>query len=272
MPSPGWHYRAAALSHRTGGRGHCYPRPCEAWERVGGRQARPGEGMGAKSLFYLPKFNSHPKNQGILNLDMKQIIKPLKTIKKMEEGYPVTIAAIGDSLTYGWLADKGYLDYLKEMLSLKYPNCRLNLINRGIPGDTAFGGLNRLENDVLKQKPDAVFIQFSLNDAFSGYSAAEFGKNIQEIIDRIKNSIEADVILITSIYLGYSAEGETADIYYNVLEKIAENNKIPIAKVHKYWEKHINNIAHFRTLIQSDLVHPNKDGYKLMAEAIMEIF
>jgi acyl-CoA thioesterase I len=199
-------------------------------------------------------------------------MKPLKTIKKMEEGYSVTIAAIGDSLTYGWLADKGYLDYLKEMLSSKYPDCKLNVINRGIPGDTAFGGLNRLENDVIKQKPDVVFIQFSLNDAFSGYSPTDFGRNIQEIIDRINNSIKADIILLTSIYLGYGSEGEIADIYYNMLEEIAENNKIPIAKVHKYWEKHINDKAHFLTLVQGDLVHPNEDGYKLMAEAIMEIF
>lgn len=199
-------------------------------------------------------------------------MKALKTIKKMEEGYSVTIAALGDSLTYGWLADKGYLDYFKEMILSKYPDCRLVINNRGIPGDTAFGGLNRLEDDVLKLKPDAVFIQFSLNDAFSGYSPAEFGRNIQEIINRVNASIDADIIIITSIYLGYGAEGEIADVYYNVLEKIAEKNKIPIAKVHKYWEKNIVDKAHFRTLVQSDLVHPNEDGYKLMAEAIMEIF
>ena len=43
-------------------------------------------------------------------------MKAIKTIKKLEEGYTVTIAALGDSLTYGWLVNKGYLDYFKEML------------------------------------------------------------------------------------------------------------------------------------------------------------
>jgi hypothetical protein len=52
MPSPGRRYRAAALSHASRGRGHCYPRPPERWERVGGRQARPGEGMGAYSVCF----------------------------------------------------------------------------------------------------------------------------------------------------------------------------------------------------------------------------
>ena len=79
-----------------------------------------------------------------------------------------------------------------------------------------------------------------------GYSPSEFGKNIQEIVDRINGSIEAEIILITSIYLGFLPEGETVDKYYNVIEKIADKNKIPVAKVHKYWENHIKDISRFQ--------------------------
>ncbi|MFH0975455.1 MAG: GDSL-type esterase/lipase family protein [Spirochaetota bacterium] len=195
-----------------------------------------------------------------------------KTIKKMEQGNPVTIAALGDSLTYGWLVDKGFLDYLKEMLLEKYPDCSLNIINKGIPGDTASGGLGRLERDVIKHKPDAVFVQFALNDAFTGYSPSEYSKNIQGIISRLNEKLDVDIIIITSIYMGYNIESEVAKIFYNVLENIAVKNNIPIARVDKYWEGHIKDKTHFRTFVQEDLVHPNEDGYKLMAEAIMEIF
>lgn len=199
-------------------------------------------------------------------------MKPIKTIKKMEEGHDVTIAAIGDSLTNGWLENKGYLDYIAEMLKHKYPHSTLTIINKGIPGDTALGGLNRLENDILSQKPDAVFIQFALNDAFLGFSPSEYRKNIQGIIDRIKGALKADIILITSTFLGYELGGDVANIFYGVLDKIAEKNEIPIAKVHEYWEKHIDSKDHFRTFVQNDFIHPNEKGYRLMAEAIMEIF
>ena len=189
----------------------------------------------------------------------------------MKQGDPVTIVALGDSLTYGWLVSKGYLDYLKEMLENKY-HCRLDFVNKGIPGDTAFGGLNRLDKDVLEKRPDTVFIQFALNDAFLGYSALEFEGYIQRIVDIINERTTADIVLITSIYLGYGMEGDVSNIFYNVLDKIAQINKISIVKVHDYWKKHIDNEAYFRTLVQNDFLHPNEEGYKLMAEAIMEIF
>ncbi len=199
-------------------------------------------------------------------------MKPHATITKMEEGLPVTIAALGDSLTYGWLEGKGYLDFLNEMLKEKYKNCNLNIINKGIPGDTAFGGLNRLDDDIIMQNPDTVLIQYALNDAFTGYSPSEFSKNIKEIIDRINGAIKTDIVLITSIYLGFGYGGDVADIFYNVLDKIAERQKIPIAKVHEYWKKNIPDKVHFQKYVHDDFMHPNEDGYRLMAEAIMEIF
>ena len=192
----------------------------------------------------------------------------------LNEGSPITIAALGDSLTAGWLVKKGYLDYLQEMLLKKYPESGLNIINRGVPGDTAQGGRERLERDILSgmDKPDAVFIQFALNDAFTGYSPSEFRENIQEIIDRINENTDAEIILITSVYLGFGFGGDAAKTFYNVLDSIAEKNKIPIVRVDEYWKKNIVDRDHFLDFVQSDQLHPNENGYKLMAEAIMEIF
>ena len=39
------------------------------------------------------------------------------------------------------------------MLRLKYPGSRFKLINKGIPGDTADGGLYRLREDVIDYDP-----------------------------------------------------------------------------------------------------------------------
>lgn len=200
------------------------------------------------------------------------MIKPEKIIEMFKEGSPVTIAALGDSLTSGWLVKKGYLDYLQEMLLNKYPRTKLNIINRGVPGDTARGGRERIEKDILTGKPDAVFVQFALNDAFTGYSPSEFRENIQEIIDRVNEDTEAEIILITSTYLGFGFGGDAAKTFYNVLESISEKNKISIVRVDEYWKKNIVDRDHFLNFVLDDHLHPNENGYKLMAEAIMEIF
>ena len=68
------------------------------------------------------------------------MIRPEKTIAKLKSGEDVKIVAIGDSLTYGWQVSKGYLDFLKEMLRKRYPKAAFQIVNKGIPGDTASGG------------------------------------------------------------------------------------------------------------------------------------
>jgi lysophospholipase L1-like esterase len=194
-----------------------------------------------------------------------------KTIHKLKTGQDLKIVALGDSLTYGWMVEKGYLDFLKEMLIAKYPKSILKIINRGIPGDTAEGGLRRLHDHVLKADPDLVFIQFALNDAFSGYPVERFQSNIMTITGKIKDDTSSETLLLTSTALD-DRDKHIAEKYYSSLKDIAEKEDIPIVLVHEYWEKRISEGIQFSTLVQADHVHPSVEGYRLMAEAIVEAF
>lgn len=199
------------------------------------------------------------------------MIRPERTIEKLKSGSPVVIVALGDSLTYGWMVSKGYIDYLKHMLNNKYPGNGLRIINRGIPGDTAQGGVHRLQGDVIRHKPDCVFIQFGLNDAFVGYSPENYNDNINLIIQGIRESTDSEIILISSVCLDGERENVFIGRFYKQLEDLAELYRLPIARVHRYWKKKISEGVDFNSLVQFDGVHPNTRGYKLMAEAIMEI-
>ncbi len=212
----------------------------------------------------------------IINKDyfrgQKEIVKPTDTIQKLKHGTPVTIAALGDSLTYGWMVNKGYISFLEDMICEKYPGCRLTILNRGIPGDTAQGGLSRLQNDVIKYKPDLVFIQFALNDAFSGYTPEQYKNYISVIIDQITEGTDAEIFLVTSVCLIDQMANRRANSFYDILDELASDNELPIAMVHEYMRKKIDNELQLEHLIQSDGVHPNDDGHRLMAEAVMEVF
>jgi acyl-CoA thioesterase-1 len=199
-------------------------------------------------------------------------MKPVKTIGRLKSGEKTTIAALGDSLTQGWMVRKGYIDFLEEMLREAYPQSRFQLVNCGIPGDTAEGGLCRLRDDVLDLNPHCVFVQFALNDAFCGYSAAQFKKYIQHIINEIRDDGDAEIVLITSGYVGNSRETHFVGEFYRQLEILGEENGLPVARVHEYWKKRIYEDVEFRTLVQGDLVHPTVEGYRLMAEAVMQLF
>ena len=195
----------------------------------------------------------------------------VKTKRKLSAGNLFTIAALGDSLTYGWMVEKGYLDFLKEMLSAKFSGCVLKIINRGIPGDTADGGLRRLQKHIISVNPDLTLVQFALNDAYSGYPLEEFENNITAIIEGTKNHTSSELILTTSSSLE-GVEKKFTYRYYDCLKDIPEKENVPIALVHEYWEKKISEGKPFSSLVQEDRVHPTVEGYRLMAEAIMQLF
>jgi lysophospholipase L1-like esterase len=199
-------------------------------------------------------------------------MKPLKTIEKLRSGAPVTMAAIGDSLTAGWMARKGYVDFLKEMLREQYPQCRLTFFASGVPGDTADFGLYRLDTDVLRHEPDCIFVQYAINDAGYGFTVDQFRYNIQGIIDKIRLACEADIILVTSGHIGDHWESHFAESFYDQIEALAETNGLPVARVHEYWRQKIASGVDFGSLVQYDQVHPTVAGYRIMAEAIMLLF
>ena len=198
--------------------------------------------------------------------------KARNTIAKLKSGSPVKMVAIGDSLTYGWMTQKGYLDFLQEMLGQRYPEASLLIVNQGIPGDTAQGGLQRLQADVIRQRPDCVLIQFALNDAYLGFSPEGFAKNIREMVREISGTSDAEMVLLTSVWIENLFEIGPALEFYDQIETIADENKLPLARVHTYWKQKIDSGLNAEGLVQFDGVHPTVEGYKLMAEAVCEVF
>jgi lysophospholipase L1-like esterase len=199
-------------------------------------------------------------------------MKPERTIAKLIAGTPIVMVAFGDSLTYGWMVSKGYLDYFKERIAEKYPDSKVSLINRGIPGDTAQGGSQRVERDVIRRKPDCTLVQYALNDAFVGYSHEQFKANIEMIVTNIREQCESEIVLVSSVCLGSEKENAFIERFYNQLEALACDYQLSFARVHEYWKKKISEGVDFESLVQFDNVHPNTEGYRFMAEAVMEVF
>ncbi|MDQ1278359.1 MAG: acyl-CoA thioesterase [Thermodesulfobacteriota bacterium] len=123
----------------------------------------------------------------------------------------------------------------------------MTIVRKGIPGDTADNGLYRLCYDILEYNPDCVLIQYAINDAFMGYTSRQFRSTIQEIIEEIQADGDADIVLVTSSYIGDNADAEIIDEFHRQLEEIG-------------------------TLVQYDMVHPTEDGYRFMAEALVALF
>jgi len=200
------------------------------------------------------------------------MVKPVNTINKLKKGEPVTIVALGDSLTYGWMVDTGYVDYFYDFLKIQYPGATITIFNKGVPGDTADGGLHRVGYDVIPYNPDCVLIQFALNDCVYGYTPDIFGNYIRAIISTIQQKIQCDIIIITSVWFGESPEAQNAYTFYDMLITIANKYNLPIAMTHQYWEDAVKKGTPLHELVQFDGVHPTEEGYYIMSLALQELF
>ncbi|MGQ9842293.1 MAG: SGNH/GDSL hydrolase family protein [Spirochaetota bacterium] len=200
------------------------------------------------------------------------MIKPVNTIEKLVQGQCVTIVALGDSLTYGWMVDKGYIDYFYDFLKSYYSAALIKIINKGIPGDTADGGLHRVSYDVISYNPDCVLIQFALNDYACGYSPHVFGNYIRAIINAIQAKLSSDIVLVTSVWFGDFPEATQAYKLYDTIVSIADEYKLPVSKTHEYWKNAINKGTPLKELVQIDGVHPTEEGYYIMSRALRDLF
>jgi lysophospholipase L1-like esterase len=203
---------------------------------------------------------------------MYDMLKCEHSIQKLENGTRLIIAALGDSLTFGWMVQEGFIDILDKMLREKYPNADFTIINRGLPGGTAQEGIFRMQRQIIDEHPDLVTVQFGLNDALSGYSPEDFYNNMKHIVNTLQKDTRAEILLMTSPLIYDEDMMRLARPYYDKIVKLADEEALPAARVDRYWEKKISAGVNHASLVQSDMAHPTEAGHRLMAEAVMELF
>lgn len=78
--------------------------------------------------------------------------------------------AIGDSITHSGL----YTHYIYLFYETRFPDRPIDFFNCGSAGDTAKGGVARLQKDVLRHKPTVATIMFGMNDVRRGFYSSKF--------------------------------------------------------------------------------------------------
>jgi lysophospholipase L1-like esterase len=166
------------------------------------------------------------------------------------------IVCFGDSLTYGTGASPG-MDYPSRLAG------RLNreVVNAGVPGDTTASALKRLQRDVLSETPALVLITLGGNDLKNGVPADEALANLIEIVEVLQKS--GARVIVGGLRFPMRDRG-----YGKAYAELAERTGVVLIP------NVLDGILGNRNLM-SDPIHPNDDGYELMAgrfyEAVLDI-
>ncbi len=195
-----------------------------------------------------------------------------RTVSDLKNGCDVTIVAFGDSITAGYAVRRGFPSFWNERLKQKYPDAKIRLINSGISGDTTADGLARLDWAVLGYEPDLVTINFGINDAAFGIDLEEFKGNLKQMIMRITAGPRSEILLLSSQPLETPGFDKIVLKYYDAIKEVAEAKDVGFVDVYAAWMERVNQGTPLGSFILPGLDHPNEEGYKIIAEAVMKFF
>jgi lysophospholipase L1-like esterase len=146
---------------------------------------------------------------------------------KLEKGGPVTIAYYGGSITAG----PGWRTHTLDWFRKQYPQAKINELNASLGGSGSLVGVFRADHDLVKPKPDAVFIEFSLNDVADVRDRPDEVAGALEGIIRKLRASKPD----TDVCLAYTLHSSAVDLLnqgkfsasVSLHETIAEHYKVP---------------------------------------------
>lgn len=169
---------------------------------------------------------------------------------------PITILALGDSLTEGLGVDKNdnYPAQLEDRLqAMGYKNTEV--INSGLSGETSTGLVNRLDW-VLQTKPDVTILTIGANDAIRGIDVATIEANIRTAVKRLQDNGSVVILGGMSIYdnLGDDYVAAFSDIY----PRVAKDMNVTLIPFF------LEGVGGEAELNQADAIHPTKEGYTII--------
>jgi RNA polymerase sigma factor (sigma-70 family) len=176
---------------------------------------------------------------------------------------PGRIVFAGDSSTDG----NTYLLLLRQALARAgrpVPGC----INAGVSTDTMHGIRERLERDVFVHRPTLVAVSAGVHDAIQKVAAADYEADVRAIAARLRRKGVPLLLLTTGLLGGEYTRLEPRLTEYNaVLHRLAAEYRCRVADVNRLLRQ---ARAAGLAVVEADKVHPNYEGQRLIARAVLD--
>lgn len=193
---------------------------------------------------------------------------------KAKNRKPLRIGYIGGSITR---AELQYRAQTAKYIQSIFPKVEMLGLNAGISGTGSDLGASRVQEQLLKYKPDLIFIEFAVNGGFA--------QGVEGIIRQIiKSNSSTDICLLYTISTGQSEIYASNRVPENIkaLERIAEHYRLPtihmglsVGMLQKkdlvVW-KGDPEIENKKIVFSKDGLHPLVSGGNLYAAAVARAF
>jgi acyl-CoA thioesterase-1 len=173
---------------------------------------------------------------------------------------PLNLVALGDSLSAGYnLPGNAAFPAVLEQ-ALRQKGVSVEIVNAGVSGDTAQGGLERLDWSV-PDGTDGVILELGANDALRGLDPGGTEKTLDAIITRLK--ARGIAVLLAGMYAPRNLGADYATRFDGLFPRLADKHKLVL------YPFFLEGIAGDRALNQPDLLHPTAEGVRVIVRNIL---
>lgn len=181
----------------------------------------------------------------------------------------VRILAIGSSSTAGIGASsdsKTYPSQLEVILEHSLKDVDIDLVNRGVSGETANIAAERIRNEFALNKPDLVLWQLGTNDALARVDPSEFETTVRSTIRWVKEN-KTDIVLVGLQYTPRFVRDPSYAAIRESLRRVASEESILYVRRYDAMRFIARTRANLDLLAKDDF-HLNDLGYRCMAEHV----
>jgi len=175
-----------------------------------------------------------------------------------------TIVFFGNSLTAGYGVDPD--DAFPALIQHKLDSLHITykVINAGVSGETTAGGLGRIDW-ILKQPPSIFVLELGGNDGLRGIPLNETKKNLQGIVDRVKQKNPSTRIIIAGMMIPPNMGNQYTRQFQQIYPSLANSNHLDLIPFL------LAGVGGNSALNQGDGIHPTAEGHKIVAENVWKV-
>ncbi|MBZ6075670.1 arylesterase [Microvirga puerhi] len=173
---------------------------------------------------------------------------------------PVRLVALGDSLTAGYGLPQGaaFPNVLEQALKAKGYN--VQVANAGVSGDTASGGLDRLDWSI-PDGTDGVIVELGANDMLRGLDPAIPRKAVETIVERLQ--ARNIPVMLVGMLASRNLGPEYAEKFDSLYQDIAEKHGLVL------YPFFLDGVAGDTSLNLPDGLHPTAKGIEIIVGRIL---